>query len=104
MPQRKTIPTEWVERLEALKAFKSATELSTVHPPQHEDRTPTMNIWHYPLGVVGGTFYAIHVAVPDGKAPMAYMYMQPSDLPDTVEVTSVARPWWRFWERRRSAT
>jgi hypothetical protein len=31
---------------------------------------------------------AIHVAVSDGQAPMAYMHMQPSNLADKVKTAS----------------
>ena len=53
-----------------------------------------MEIWHYPLGVLAGTLYSIHVAVSANAAPMAYMHMEPSSAPDTAKGK---RPWWRFW-------
>ena len=94
MPQKSSVPSEWVERLIAFKAFASADELSTAHPPAHKMSTGGVEIWHYPLGVSGGTLYSIHVTVSGDGIPMAYMHMEPSDAPDTVKPS---RPWWRFW-------
>jgi hypothetical protein len=94
MPQKQSIPLEWLDRLTAFKEFASAEELARSHPPPHKMTAVGMEIWHYPFGILGGTLYAIHVAVSGGAAPMAYMYMEPCNEPDTVKPR---RPWWRFW-------
>src|SRR3954463_12078980 len=36
MQQRSSIPPEWVERLVAIRAFTSAADLATAHPPPHK--------------------------------------------------------------------
>jgi hypothetical protein len=95
MPQKSPVPSEWIERVNAFKAFASSSELAAVHPPPHKMTSGGMEIWHYPLGVVAGTLYSVHVAVSGNDAPMAYMHMEPSDAPDTLVVPK--RPWWRFW-------
>lgn len=61
--------------------------------PAHKVAEPGMQIWHYPLGIAKGTLYSVHVAVTGESAPMAYMHMEPSGLPDTAS----GRPWWKFW-------
>ena len=94
MPQKSSLPSEWVERLTAFKAFSSAAELEKLHPPPHKMASGGTEIWHYPLGVIAGTLYSIHIAVAGNDAPMAYMHMEPSRAPDTVRPQ---RPWWRFW-------
>ena len=95
MPQKSSVPSEWIERVNAFKAFASSRELAAVHPPPHRMASGETEIWHYPLGVIAGTLYSIHVAVSGKDAPMAYMHMEPSDAPDTVAAPK--RPWWQFW-------
>jgi hypothetical protein len=95
MPQKSPVPVEWIERVNAFKAITSPRELEAAYPPPHKMASAGMEIWHYPLGVVAGTLYAIHVAVSGNDAPMAYMHMEPSDAPDTVAAPK--HPWWRFW-------
>ena len=85
MAQKPSIPSAGVEQLAAFKRFATATELAQAHPPVHKTRSGGTEIWHYPLGATGGTLYAIHVAVADAGAPMAYMHMEPTDAPDTVQ-------------------
>jgi hypothetical protein len=89
MSQKSAIPSAWVERLAAFKRFATAAELAQAHPPAHKTRSGGTEIWHYPLGVTGGTLFAIHVAVADAgadaPAPMAYMHMEPTGAPDTVQ-------------------
>jgi hypothetical protein len=92
--QKQSIPSEWVKRLIAFKAYASADELAKSHPPPHKMKSDGMEIWHYPLGVLAGTLYAIHVAVSSDGVPVAYMHMEPSAGPDTVKPS---RPWWRLW-------
>jgi hypothetical protein len=94
MWRKQSIPSEWVDRLVAFKAFASAEELARTHPPAHKLSSDGMEIWHYPLGVLAGTLYAIHVAVSSDGAPMAYIHMEPSTGPDTVRPS---RPRWRLW-------
>jgi hypothetical protein len=94
MPQKTSIPSEWVERLNAFKEFSSAAELEKSHPPPHRMASGGEEIWHYPLGVIAGTLYSIHVAVSGTGAPMTYMFMEPSNAPDTVKPK---RPWWQLW-------
>jgi hypothetical protein len=94
MPQQPSVPQEWVERLNAFQAFTSAAELEKSHPPPHRIAAGEMEIWHYPLGVLAGTLYSIHVAVSANAAPMAYMHMKPSSAADTAKGK---RPWWPFW-------
>lgn len=92
MPQEPTIPREWVERLNAFKAFSSAADLAKAHPPPHKSASGGMEIWHYPLGVAAGTLYSIHVSVSGDGAPMAYMYTEPTDAPDTARPKPL--PWY----------
>jgi hypothetical protein len=77
------LPREWIERVNAFKAFASPCELAAAHPPPHKMASGEMEIWHYPLGVVAGAVYSIHVAVSGDDAPIAYMHMEPTAAPDT---------------------
>jgi hypothetical protein len=97
MSQKKPIPAEWLGRLEAMKEIGRPTDLIdkfglAPHKVQHGE----MEIWHYPLGVVGGMLYSIHVAVVNDDASQIYMHMEPSTAPDTLRGLP-RRPWWRFW-------
>lgn len=94
MAKKTSVPTEWVRRLAAFREFSSANKLAETHPPSHKAVSGGIEIWHYPLGVAGGTLYSIHVAVSGTDVPMAYMHMEPSDAPDTIQPK---RPWWRLW-------
>lgn len=94
MQQQPRQLAEWTRRLEAMKQCRTSAELVVRHgQPAHKLVDPAMEIWHYPLGISGGTLYSIHVAVRGDDAPMAYMHVETTDLPDTVP----ARPWWQFW-------
>jgi hypothetical protein len=85
---------EWTRRLEAMKRCGTAADLLARHgEPAHRLTDHAMEIWHYPLGIAGGTLYSIHVAVEGDNAPMAYLHVEPTDKADTV----APRPWWRFW-------
>jgi hypothetical protein len=80
-----------------MKNHKSAAELARVHgAPAHKVQHGEIEIWHYPLGVSGGTLYSIHVAVLGDDASQVYMFMEPSSAPDTERKP---RSWWRFWKR-----
>ena len=90
--------SEWIGRLEAMKRCRTVSELVERHgKPAHKDRVedPATEIWHYPLGISGGTLYGIHVAVRGEDAPMAYMHMEPTSEADTV----APRRWWELWQR-----
>ena len=76
-----------------MKRCRTLAELVAGHgEPAHKLRDPALEIWHYPLGIAGGTLYGIHVAVRGEEVPMAYIALEPTNKPDTV----AARPWWRF--------
>jgi hypothetical protein len=77
-----------------MKAISNAAELVLAHgAPPHKVQHGGIEIWHYPLGVVAGMLYSIHVAVEGDNASQVYMHMEPITAPDTVRE---ARPWWRF--------
>ena len=85
MPKQPSVPPEWIHRLEAMKRFRSAGELAReCGLPPHKVQEDAMEIWHYPLGMAGGTLYGIHVAVVGDEAVQTYMFMEPSDGPDTA--------------------
>ena len=76
-----------------MKRVQSAFSLENEHgAPPHKQQHGEVEIWHYPLGIVGGMMYAIHVAVVGDDASQTYMFTEPSESPDTVHSR---RPWWR---------
>jgi hypothetical protein len=94
MPRQPRELPEWMRRLEAIKQCRTSAELLARHgEPAHKLEDPALEIWHYPLGIAGGTLYSIHVAVAGDDAPTAYLHVEPTSEPDTV----APRPWWRFW-------
>ena len=94
MKQQPRELAEWTTRLEAMKQCRTTAELLDRHgAPAHKLQEPAMEIWHYPLGIAGGTLYSIHVAVAGDAAPTVYMHLEPTNEPDTTD----RRPWWRFW-------
>ena len=92
MTQESPIPRDWLELVATMKSFSSAADLAEHYPPDHRVQQGGMEIWHYPLGVAGGTRYSIHVALAGEDAPQVYMHMVPTGEPDTVRDQ---RPWWR---------
>ena len=94
MPQKQSIPSEWGDHLTAFMAFASADELAKAHRPPRKMSSDNTKVWHYPLGVLAATLYAIHVAVSSDGVPVASMHTEPSTQPDTVRPS---RPWWRLW-------
>jgi len=95
MPQKLDLPEDWIRQLEAMQRYRSASELAKTHgAPAHKVRHGELEIWHYPLGVLSGMLYSVHVAVENDEASQTYMAMEPSAGPDTVQPQ---RPWWRFW-------
>ena len=55
----------WQRRLQQMKECKSIAELVRQHGEPHKIPQAGFEIWHYPLGVAGGTLYSIHVSVWD---------------------------------------
>jgi hypothetical protein len=95
MAQKSDVAEEWIRQLEAMKRFHSAAALAKEYgPPPHKVRQGELEIWHYPLGVLGGMLYSVHIAVEGDEASQTYMAMEPSNASDTVRPL---RPWWRFW-------
>jgi hypothetical protein len=87
--------TPWTRRLEGMKSCRTTAELVKNHgAPAHKVQHGAMEIWHYPLGIVNGTLYSIHVAVAGTEAAQVYMHLEP-----TSEGRADRRPWWRFWRR-----
>lgn len=72
----------WQRRIERMKRCSTADELiRCCGQPAHRVDVPKMSIWHYPLHVIGGTFYSIHVAVIDGTPKQVYLAMEPTTEP-----------------------
>ncbi len=74
----------WQRRLQQMKECKSITDLVRLHgEPPHKVPQEGFEVWHYPLGVAGGTLYSIHVSVWPDQARQIYMHMEPTSLPET---------------------
>lgn len=58
--------------------------------PAHRLDDPAMHIWHYPLGIAGGTLYSVHVAGVRDDTPMTYMHVKPTSEADTMAGSVVA--------------
>jgi hypothetical protein len=78
MAKAPPLPTEWFDRLAAIKRIPTTDELAKKFPPPHKSQRGGTQVWHYPLGVASGTLYSIHVSPSaDGKF-QAYMHMEPT--------------------------
>jgi hypothetical protein len=74
----------WQRHLQQMKACKSIADLVRQHgEPSHKVPQDGFEIWHYPLGVAGGTLYSIHVSVWPDQRSQIYMHMEPTSAPDT---------------------
>jgi hypothetical protein len=85
---------EWRHRIERMKQCGTAAELLAQHgEPAHKDRSSSMDIWHYPLGIAKGTLYSIHAAVMQDQLLHVYMHLEP--IGDTAS-NPPKRPWWEL--------
>src|SRR5580692_9297207 len=76
----------WQRRLQQMKECKSIAELARQHgEPPHKVPQDGFEIWHYPLGVAGGTLYSIHVSVWPDQTSRIYMDMEPTSALDTPQ-------------------
>ncbi len=74
----------WARRLARMKACKTVAQLVNKHgEPSHKTQQAGFEIWHYPQGVAEKMLYSIHVTVRPGEAPAAYMFIEPTDLPNS---------------------
>ena len=55
-------------------------------PPDHRVPQGDLEIWHYPLGVIGGFLYSIHAVTREGELTRVYT----DDLPKVREVMFAA--------------
>lgn len=68
----------WQHRIARMKRCRSLDELRTAcGEPDHVVDAGDMMIWQYPLRVVGGMLYSIHVAVIDDRPDQVYLHMEP---------------------------
>jgi hypothetical protein len=77
------LPT-WQRLLQQMQQCKTVAELVAHHgEAHHKDPQKGFEIWHYPLGVEEGQLYSIHVAIyPEGPR-QAYLFFEPTVLPES---------------------
>jgi hypothetical protein len=76
--------TDWERRVLEMQKCKRVAELVAQYgEPHHKVQQAGFEIWHYPLGVVSGTLYSVHVSVQPDQSCQAFMFMEPSDLADS---------------------
>jgi hypothetical protein len=88
---------QWRQRLQAVKSCHSTDEVvRTLGSPDRKVPERGREIWHYPLGVVGGSLYSIHVVAGEGALNEAYMHATPAG-----DFTPQATPEQKEFVRRR---
>lgn len=67
-----------------MQACKTVADLVARHGEAHH-KVPQkgFEIWHYPLGVEKGMLYSIHVSVWPNGPRRAYLFFEPTSLPDS---------------------
>lgn len=69
----------WERRIARMKRCSTSEELvKRFGRPVHRIEDAGTAIWRYPLKQIGGTLYAIHVAVIDGMPSHIYLHMEPA--------------------------
>jgi len=69
--------------LEMQKGKRAADLVSRNGEPHHKVQEAGFEIWHYPLGVVSRMLYSVHVTVHPDQSCQAFMFMEPTNLPDS---------------------
>lgn len=93
----------WTRRLVDMQGCKTVADLvSKFGEANHKIQEQGSEMWHYPLGVANGFLYSVHVSVQPDQTCQAYMFFEPTKLPDSpVPLDSPpARPWWHFSSKR----
>ena len=80
----------WKRRIARMKRCRTPEELTKrCGKPHHTLEEDGITFWHYPLKVIAGTFYAIHVAFLTGAPAQAYVHVTPgvsvSDSPSSAQ-------------------
>jgi len=69
----------WQRRIDRMKRCSTPDELvKRCGKPAHRIDSPGVCVWHYPLRVIDGTLFSIHVAVDNGNHMQVYLAMEPT--------------------------
>src|SRR5215469_1885152 len=68
---------------EMQKCQRIADLVARYGEPHHKDQQAGFEIWHYPLGIASRTLYSVHVSVHPDQSCQAFMFMEPTNRPDT---------------------
>lgn len=72
----------WERRIARMKRCRTPQELvRRFGEPDHKLEQEDVAIWHYPLKVIDGWLYAIHVAVMDGSVSQVYIHISSITAP-----------------------
>jgi hypothetical protein len=83
---------DWKRRVVKMQKCKLVADLVARHgEPHHKVQQTGFEIWHYPLGVASQTLYSVHVSVQPDQSCQAFMFMEPTDAPDTPQPSQLRR-------------